>query len=447
MLTAAFLAAAVPVTQIGLSAPVAGQVAAPDQRSRTVRLTAAEMFVLAERAASSGNPDAAGAILEALEQDRDPDVRAEARFRRAKQLIQKNRTTDAAVLLRRILDEKPNATGVRLELAKLLHQLGDLDLALRELRAAQAAGLPPAVARLVDRYSEALRASRPMGASLEIAIAPDSNINRATRSDTLDTIFGDFEIDEGGKAKSGTGIALRGQAFRRMALRDGNYSILARASSFADLYRDSRFNEIAVDAAVGPEMLIGRNRVNVEIGATTRWFGQQPFVRAGRIGASWIRPLGSRTQVRLSGSAAVVDNRVNDLQDGKVYSGRLELERALMPTFGVALNLGLDRQDLKDAGYSTRGWRAGLLAWKDLGRTTLTAGGEIGRLKADERLILFPEKRSDRYRRFTLSASFRQLGFAGFAPVARFTMERNRSSIEFYDYSRTRSELGIVKAF
>ena len=442
MLSAAFLALVAVTT-----ANVVSSAAAEDQQVRTVRLSAAEMFGLAEKAAAAGDLQTAETVYSALEDNPDSNVRAEARFRRAKQLVGQSRVSEAAVLLRRIVDEKPDATPVRLELANLLHRLGETDSALRELRFAQAAGLPPAVARLVDRFSEALRASRPIGASFEIAIAPDSNINRATRSDTLGTIFGDFEIDRGGKAKSGTGLALRGQAYRRIALGAGDHSVLARASSFADLYGKSDFNDIGIDIAVGPELRLGRNRLHIELGATQRWFGQKPFIRTTRVAASWIRPLGSRTQLRLGGSAALVDNRVNDLQDGRAYSGRLDVERALSPTFGVALNLGLDRQDLKDAGYSTTAWRAGLLGWKHVGRATLTAGGEIGRLKADERLILFPDRRSDRYSRLTLSTAFRQFGFAGFAPIARFTIERNRSSIEFYDYSRSRSELGLVKAF
>ena len=66
---------------------------------------------------------------------------------------------------------------------------------------------------------------------------------------------------------------------------------------------------------------------------------------------------------------------------------------------------------------------------------------------ADERLALFPDKRSDRYSRLSLGVTLRQLQFQGFAPVARFTIERNRSTIEFYDYRRRRTELGIVRAF
>lgn len=82
-----------------------------------------------------------------------------------------------------------------------------------------------------------------------------------------------------------------------------------------------------------------------------------------------------------------------------------------------------------------------------MGRMTLAGGVEFGRLRADERLLLFPQKRSDRYARLSAGTTFRQFQFHGFAPVARFSIERNRSRIEFYDYRRTRAELGFVRAF
>jgi hypothetical protein len=445
-----------PVVMATLLAAVAAlspQVAAaaapfsPVRHSRTVRVSAAEMFRLAEVATERGDLSTVRAIYSALEQNPDADVRSEARFRHAKQLVREKRNRDAAVLLRRIIDEKPGATGVRLELARLLQVMGDSSAALRELRAAQAAGLPTAVARMVDRYSETLRASRPLGASFELAVAPDSNINHATRSDTLGTIFGDFDIDHASKARSGLGLSVRGQAFRRFALGNGDKSFLARVSGFGDLYRKSDFNDVALDLAAGPELRIGRNQLNLELGVTQRWYGQKPFTRSARAAATWIRPLGSRTQLRINSSASLIDNQLNDLQDGKGYSGQISVERALSTTTGAALSLGLDRQSLKDPGYSTSGWRASMLGWKDVGRATLTASGEIGRLNADERLLLFPDKRRDRYSRLTLGATFRQLTFRGFSPVTRFTIERNRSTIEFYDYKRTRTEFALVRAF
>ena len=71
----------------------------------------------------------------------------------------------------------------------------------------------------------------------------------------------------------------------------------------------------------------------------------------------------------------------------------------------------------------------------------------IDRLHADERLILFPHKRADKYTRFSIGATFRQLQIGGFAPVARFSMERNKSKIELYDFRRKRAEIGVVRAF
>ena len=196
---------------LSIAAAVALLAANPAQaEARTVKATAAQMFHLAEQLVRSGKPSDADKVLELLSRDPDPQVRNEARFRRARMFKARGQLQPAALLLRRILDDKPDAAPVRLELAQLLDRMGDKDGAWRELRAAQAAGLPPAVARIVDRYSEAIRAQRPMGASFEFALAPDSNINHATRSDTLGTIFGDFDIDRKSKAKTGLGMSLRG---------------------------------------------------------------------------------------------------------------------------------------------------------------------------------------------------------------------------------------------
>ena len=226
-----------------------------------------------------------------------------------------------------------------------------------------------------------------------------------------------------------------------------NASLLVRASGFANLYRGSKFNDVAVDVAVGPDFSLGRDRLQLEVGTTQRWFGQKPFMRFARIAGTWSHPVGGRTLLSLNGSAALVDNRVNDLQDGRAYSGQITIETALSPTTGIIAGFALDRQSFRDPGYSTTGARVSLNGWHDIGRMTLTTGVDLGRLLADERLSLFPSRRSDRYTRLSLGATFRQLQFQGFAPVARFSIERNRSTVQFYDYRRTRTEIGVVRAF
>ena len=428
------------------TAPVRAEPSAPAQPT-VLRVSAASLFRIADTAIAPGNDMLARRTYRALMSDPSVDIQLEARFRLALLESRNGKLETAALLLREVVDRRPNAARPRLELAGVLDRLGDKDGAWRQVRAIQASGLPPAVARLVDRYSEALRAARPFGASFEFGFAPDSNINRATRSNTLGTVFGDFDIDKDSKAKSGTGVELRGQTYRRFGLGGRDASLLVRLSSSADLYKESAFNDIGVDLAAGPELMIGRNRVNVEAGVTQRWFGQKPFMRSARLGATVARPVGRRMQVRLSGSAALIDNQLNDLQDGKFYSGEVSVERALSATTGVAFTASATRQALRDPGYSTTGWRLGLLGWHDLGRMTFTAGAEFGRLHADDRLSLFPDKRADRYSRLSVGVTFRRLSFQGFAPVTRFVIERNKSSIAFYDYSRRRTEFGFVRAF
>lgn len=415
-------------------------------RDATLRVSAVQLFAIADAALARGDVVTARHAYSALTDDPDVDIRSEARFRLAMLERKRGNLARAATLLRQILDERPSAARVRLELAAILDQLGDTDGAWRQLRAAQAGGLPLNVARQVDRYSEALRARRAFGASFGVAIAPDTNINRATRQDTLGTVFGDFDIARDAKAKSGVGIAANGQVYRRIPIAN-DASLLVRFSGFANLYRRKDFDDIAADAAVGPDLNLGRNRLQLELGATERWFGLKPFTRSVRIGSVVSRPVGRRTLVRMSGSAALVDNQLNDLQDGKAYAGQASIEHALAPIAGLAVHVGLNRQSLKDPGYSTTGWVAGTTVWRDFGRATITAGLEVGRLHADDRLLLFSEKRSEIFRQLSLSATMRQLQWHGFAPVARLTLERNKSTIAFYDYQRTRTELGLERAF
>lgn len=431
---------------LGISAPLSAADDRPaiDQRRE---VTAAELFQLSDQLAAQGQLDDAERLLKLLAVNRDPQVRNEAHYRHARLLNSLGRNQEAALLLRSVVDSRPDAIPARLELARTLDLLGDKDAAWREVRAVQASGLPPDVALLVDRYSEALRAARPAGASFEIAIAPDTNINRSTRSDTLGTVLGDFEIDEDSKATSGIGLSLDGQVYRRFALGRGAHNLLVRVSGAADLYKKSSYDDIALDLAAGPELQFGNNRLVIEGAATQRWYGLEPYVRAARLSMSLIRPLGRRTQVQLVGSLGLADYKLNDLQDSKTFFGRAKFERALSPTTGIALNLSAFRNSANDPGYSTTEWRSTLLAWRDIGRATFTAEAEYGRLQADERLVLFPDKRSDQYYSFSLGATFRRFSLGGFAPITRISFERNRSSIEFYDYKRTRTEVGVTRAF
>jgi len=426
-----------------LSAPAAISLG---PRSASVRATAAQLFKLAAQLEQRGNPKRAIAILAVLETDPNPDVRNEARYRQALLMEADGRDQDAAVLLRQVLDDKPDAAAARLKLAAMLQKMGDEGAALRELRALRTIDLPPTVARFVDRLSASLQASKPLGFQVEAALAPDTNINRATRSDTLGTVLGDFTLDNESRARSGLGAAVRGMVQARKPLSD-KLSFVVRASGEARLYRDKDFNDISLDMSVGPEFQLGKTRFTAEAGFVQQWYGMKPYQLGLRLAGSATRSIGPTSQVRLDAGYRTANNRLNDLQDGHGLSVRVRYERALSANMLVSTSIGLDRFKARDDAYSTRSIGGGITAYWDIGRMTLSAGVEVGVLKADERLLLLPEAREDRLIRFQLGSVFRQFTVGGFAPMMRLVVERNKSTVEYYDYNRRRTEFGVVRAF
>jgi tetratricopeptide (TPR) repeat protein len=410
------------------------------------KLSPVEMFTLADTAQKRGNLATAEAVYRALAGDSQPEIRAEARFRHGMMLAAVGRLSEAALLFRKILDDRPRAQRVRLELARTLDLLGDEAGARRALREAQAGRLPSDVARFVQRYSEALRAQKPLGGSIEVAIAPDSNINRATRSDTLGTVLGDFTLDQDAKQRSGVGLALGAQGYARLPLAP-RASLLARVSGSADLYKHGAFNDISVGLSAGPELQLGQARGSAELGISRRWFGGDAYSTVGTASLSYLRPLDRRSLLRVTAAIGLVDNHSNPLQDGGSYALTAAYERAFSSRSGVGASIAAQRQSLRDPGYSISAGQITVFGYRELGPMTLIGSLGYGRLAADERLLLYPDVRKDTLYRGSLGMTFRQLTVGQFAPSIRVTAERNRSSIETFDYRRTRTEFMITRAF
>ena len=138
---------------------------APDRHSEhqstEIAATSTQLLALASQAIADQQVVLAIEILTTLLQDPEMRVRNEARFRLAMLASRRKDWTEAGAYLRAILDEEPGAQRVRLELARVQAEMGDHDASRRTLRDAQAGELPSSVARLIERFSAALR--RPAG--------------------------------------------------------------------------------------------------------------------------------------------------------------------------------------------------------------------------------------------------------------------------------------------
>ena len=430
-----------------LSAALAQAEDAP-QSEQAVELTAAQLFAYADAARDRSDFPTAEAAYQALMQDPDPELQTEARFRLGRMYADMmDRPRDAAVLYRRILDEKPDAVPVRLELARVLARMGNLGDAQRELRAAEASGqLPPQVEQQVRFFANALSASKRFGGGFEVALAPSTNINNATRSDTLGTIIGDFTLDDDAQAQSGIGLSLRGQMYYRLPVGTAT-DILARVSSSGDLYSKSDFNDFSLSTQVGPQWRWGSDRFALAGAVSWRWYGMAPYTMSyGAIG-NWQHPLGGQTQLRLDGTFMFEDNRRNDLEDGHYFTLAAGIDHAFTARSGGGIQINGMRDVAQDPGYSTASGGANAYLYREMGRTTAVVNVGYRHLEADARLFLYPERRRDDNFSASLSGTFRALTFGTFAPMLRVKYQRNWSTVEIYDFDSVSAEAGLVAAF
>ena len=415
--------------------------APPDQQ-----YTAAQMFEVATQALAANNIPAAEAIYRALEQDPALDIRCEARFRHGQLLEKLQRHAEAEALFRTLLAEQPGAQRVRLELARVLMQMGRGTAARRALRMARAGGLPPQVAQMVNQFAAALRSASPYGASLELGVAPTDNINRATGSATLNSIFGPLDLSGDARARAGVAWNIGGQAFVHDTL-SPRVQLLAQASSQNQLSVQPEFDDDVFAGDVGANMALGSSRLRLTGGASYRLYGTKPYTLSLNASLNWSRPLGPRSQIELQSDFSAVRYRTNALQNGDVFSETLSLSHSFSARLGGKLSLFGQRVTADDPGYATAMAGATALVWRDFGRATVYGSASASHLDSDARLFIYTDRRREWLYRASLGATFSQIKLAGFSPVVRLNYERNRSTIGIYAYQRLSGELAINRAF
>ena len=423
-------------------------VAAQNEESdQVIALKPAQLFAFADAAYEAGDFETAEAAYRALASNPDVELRTEARFRLALMLADgQQRYREAAVLLREILDEKPSVARVRVELARMQAALGNYTSAERELRAAQATGLPREVEQLVKFYASALSARKRIGGSIQLAFAPDTNINRATNSDTLGTVIGDFTLDEDAQAKSGVGLSLRAQGYFRQSLEPG-IELLLRANALGRFYREGEFDDYVVSLQAGPEYQSGADQLSLAGLLSWRWFGHDPYSFGYGASANYRHPLGQRARLTVDAAAIRTEDRRNSLRNDHRFSLSAGVDRTFSSVFGGGVRVSGNRQIASDPGYSTVTGGIDAYLFRELGQTTLVANAGYDRLEADQRLFLYPERRVDDRFEVGLSGTFRALRIGALAPLATIRYEKSHSTITIYEYDRITAELGITAAF
>jgi hypothetical protein len=328
----------------------------------------------------------------------------------------------------------------------VLARLGDEIGARRQLRLAQAAGLPPEVADQVSQFSRALRSPKRLGGSFELTLAPDTNINRGTQARTLDTVIAPLLLDRDARETSGVGLRLRASVFAKQPVTD-RVSLIARTTGSADLYRGGSTNDILASALLGAEWRGPRDQLGVTYGTGKRWYGGQAFADSYPLTGEWLHQMGLTTQLTTNVSRSAIQYGRNRLQDGSLYDANISVEHALSARSGMAVGGGVTRQTALDPSYASWSFGPLIYAWREWGRSTAFVSAAGRHLVGDERNFLFTDKRREWFMSARAGIILRQWSIRGLSPTVRLGLERNVSTVSIYDYQRTFAEVGLSRTF
>lgn len=411
-------------------------------------LKAQDLIGMSENLIANKKYDEARQVLAALEGD--ATVTLERNFLQGYIARQQGDKKTAIRKFRAVLNDKPDETRVRVELARTLYEDGSKQAADYHFKLAQRdlADAPQDVQRIIAGYRRAIRAEKGWSFSTSIGIAPDTNINSSTNNSVVD-IFGlPFALNDGARAKTGVGqtFGLQGQARIKLAAK---YDLDVIAASNFTNYKGSDFDDLGGTISVGPSRQFGDNlRVGISGTFAQRWYGGKILNRGYGARLSGEYRFSNASDLLAELSVRKIDNLVNNAYDGSQIGLAVSYQRAFTHQLNGSLGVNIQRSFLTDPGYSS--WDAGLFAGVSTELPWGINAGLTGQVstslyQAENRLFL--KQRKDI--RFDSRAyiGLRSLRFMGFSPSVEYTFQYNKSNIDLYQYNRHRVEFAIARYF
>jgi hypothetical protein len=387
----------------------------------------------------------AEAILRKRVRDNPRD--AEAHFLMGMIAVRSGSDTAAAAQFRAALAIDPRLVRVRLELARVLYHEGNYRSALRHFRLAEASNLPAGVRTNVNRFLGAIRNAKAWSYNVDVALAPDSNINAATSAREA-IIFGlPFTLDDQARRRSGTGLAL-----------SANIEFAPRVSPHARFrmgalvsrrdYRAKSFDDDYYSVYAGPRLQLGRFDVSLLGAAGRRVYGGHLNQRSagGRLESTYYAS--PTTAAVLTVLSQHLQFPSVPLQDGWLTAFDAGLVKALSPVVSVSADFGLFREGARSPALANRGLVAALNYRREFPNGFgLDVRPTISLLHYDAADPFFGKRRRDVTEQVAVSLTNQKLAIWQFTPQLTYRFTNRSSSISLYSFKQNRIEFGLTTDF
>ena len=351
----------------------------------------------------------------------------------------------------------PGLVRVRLELARAFFLKGEDSLAQQHFEQVLAGELPPPVVANINRFLGIMRARRRWEANLGFAIAPDSNLNTASRETTiwLDTRFGRLPFtrsEEDTTPKSGIGISVWGGGEYQHPLGD-RVRLRAGANASAREYTGSEFDSHTASVHFGPRWLAGPNTEASLLGTIQReWSAGQPETDQYGVRLESRHRLSPIVNVQGRLGLRRRNSRSSDRLDGPVGEVALTASWVALPVLRISGSVGYNWARAREKEWRSAGPRASLG-----GNLALPLGFTLGVQAAKQwtdyegggarHRTIDQKQRKDETRTLTLSGYNRAVTLLGFSPRVSVINERRETNAQGLEYKKNRGELSFVRQF
>ena len=350
----------------------------------------------------------------------------------------------AAERFEAVLALRPDLTAARLELARAYYLAGIDDKARYHFSLSQAEKLPSSVEATVEEFLRRIDARKRWSVSVSASLLPET---RRPEREIVRIGGVPFRLDEDALASSGAGALVSAGASFSPRLTDELRGVLG-ASAGAEVYRNSRWNDVTASGDVGLARLFDNGSVSAGVRLGRRWTGGDGYNHSVGPWARMRRRFTGSTDFGLSVNAEYRKHDARHERDGWRVTATPRVVVALDGRTSIEADTNFEAASAKSGNHGSRLIGLGATVTRAFAgglSVSLSASAHARRYSAPD--PLFGERRTDRNARLGIRVLHRSLRYSGFAPYIGYSIERNRSNIPVQEYRRQGVLVGVSRRF
>ena len=428
--------------------------------AKTVELNDAQALSVAHIMVDAGDLDKASDLLNDILQSNDVNARTSALFELGRVAMAKGDYSTAEQYFLTILKFHPDATFVRIELAKvylLNHEYNSADFNLRLALADK--NLPVEIQQQIKQMINFARHKKDWNVYAGFSIVPDSNLNYATgrREECINTMFGILCRELENKS-TGVGIQYNLGGDYYLGITD-RFGIKTSASLYVLDFPTSTFDDYMLYVASGPRYILDKvGEFSIQPFVQLRWYGGEYYNTVPGVRTDIDLDLTKRLQLSVGGSYSKQiyhNNDIDNILRGDEYMVYVQPRYYINNKSFAFIGLSgiTSNAELKSYGSNSIDYSIGYYGELPLTLNLYTRLDLTQTKYKDSQYFITSDASMDKFTRRDVSyrvyvrLSSRYLEYKRLYPALSYTYNRRNSNAPAYEFDKHRVQLEMNYRF